>query len=220
MRAARGYECIVRDLGCVWFFLLAAMMMWGACARLRADCIAGFAFPDMANLFVSLCVVALYLACCWLILHRPSAVARTDGVLPSITALVGTYLPWSIMLFAADQDPSGQNLVSLAFLVIGSGGAIIVIFHLGKSFSIIPQARRLVRAGPYSVVRHPLYLAEEVALLGCLLRFFSPLSLALFLAHCVLQIARILFEENLLRHTFPDYAEYARSTSRLIPYVW
>ena len=49
----------------------------------------------------------------------------------------------------------------------------MVIAYLGKSFSIIPQARRLVREGPYSVVRHPLYLAEEVALLSCLLRFFS-----------------------------------------------
>jgi protein-S-isoprenylcysteine O-methyltransferase Ste14 len=105
-------------------------------------------------------------------------------------------------------------------MVIGTLGAVIVIFHLGKSFSVVPQARRLVRMGPYSVVRHPMYLAEEVALLGCLLRFFSPQTLALFLAHCALQIARILFEEKLLRRAFPDYREYARSTSRLIPYVW
>jgi protein-S-isoprenylcysteine O-methyltransferase Ste14 len=29
-----------------------------------------------------------------------------------------------------------------------------------------------------------------------------------------------LYEENLLRLTFPDYEGYAKSTSRLIPHVW
>ena len=50
---------------------------------------------------------------------------------------------------------------------------IVVIFHLGRSFSIVPQARTLVRTGPYKFVRNPLYLAEEVALLGTLLQFYS-----------------------------------------------
>jgi protein-S-isoprenylcysteine O-methyltransferase Ste14 len=65
-----------------------------------------------------------------------------------------------------------------------------------------------------------LYLAEEVALLGFLLRFYSPMTLALFLAHGALQIGRMLFEENLLRQSFTDYDDYARSTPRLIPFVW
>jgi Flp pilus assembly pilin Flp len=54
-----------------------------------------------------------------------------------------------------------------------------------------------------------LYLAEEVAILGTLLQYYSPLTLA----HCVLQIGRIFYEENLLRHCFADYADYAQSTS-------
>ena len=124
------------------------------------------------------------------------------------------------MLFAANPDPRGLNSLSLVFQVIGTAGAVVIICYLGKSFSIVPHARRLVRDGPYSVVRHPLYLAEEVAVLGCLLRFFCPAAVALFLAHCALQIARIIFEENLLRRSIPDYDDYARSTSRLIPYVW
>jgi protein-S-isoprenylcysteine O-methyltransferase Ste14 len=69
-------------------------------------------------------------------------------------------------------------------------------------------------------VRHPLYLAEELALLGCLLRLYSPITTALFAAHCALQVSRILFEERLLRGALPEYGEYARSTARLIPYVW
>jgi protein-S-isoprenylcysteine O-methyltransferase Ste14 len=58
---------------------------------------------------------------------------------------------------------------------------VVVIFHLGRSFSVVPQARGLVRGGPYSFVRHPLYLAEEIALLGILLQFYSLATLTLFL---------------------------------------
>jgi protein-S-isoprenylcysteine O-methyltransferase Ste14 len=88
---------------------------------------------------------------------------------------------------------------------------VVVICHLGRSFSIVPQARRLVREGPYAVVRHPLYLAEEVALLGTLLQFYSVTGLVLVLVHGVLQVRRILYEEDLLSRTFPDYEVYAKS---------
>jgi Isoprenylcysteine carboxyl methyltransferase (ICMT) family len=220
IRASDGYERVVRDLGCVWFLLLATVAAWVTCARLKTLRSADLTLPEIANFTSSLCVISIYVSLAWLILHRPSSVARTKGILPSVTALIGTYLPWSFILLSVDRDPRGLNALSLAFLVTGAAGTVVVIAYLGKSFSIIPQARRLVREGPYSVVRHPLYLAEEVALLSCLLRFFSPVTLALFLVHGALQIARIRFEENLLRSAFPDYEEYARSTSRLIPHVW
>ena len=97
---------------------------------------------------------------------------------------------------------------------------VFVVFHLGRSFSIVPQARTLVRTGPYKFVRNPLYLAEEVAMLGILLQFYSPATLAVFLLHGAVQVRRIFYEENLLRLTLPDYACYAASTSRLIPYIW
>ena len=77
-----------------------------------------------------------------------------------------------------------------------------------------------MRTGPYAVVRNPLYVVEEFAVLGILLQCLSPLTFVLFLVHGALQVRRILDEEELLRRTFPDYDDYARSTSRLIPYVW
>jgi protein-S-isoprenylcysteine O-methyltransferase Ste14 len=171
-------------------------------------------------LLSSLCLSLFYLALFWLVLHRPSPMARTDGILPSITAFAATYLPWTIVLLAPGAATVRQNVASSALLLSGGVSMVFVICHLGHNFSIVPQARRLVRAGPYAVVRHPLYLAEEVALLGVLVEFFSPLALAIFLTHGVLQIWRMLFEERLLRRTFPDFEDYARSTPRLIPYVW
>jgi protein-S-isoprenylcysteine O-methyltransferase Ste14 len=220
LRADGAYQVAVRDLGCAWFLLLAIVQAYRAFAHLRTTSIVNLTCPDWGNLLAGLCTMAIYLSFAWFILHRPRSVVRADGILPSLVAFAGTYLPWSLVLFAADLDPKGQALLPAAFLVTGSVAAVVTVFHLGRSFSIVPMAQRLVRGGPYAFVRHPLYLAEEVALLGCLLRFLSPLTLALFILHCALQVGRILFEEHLLRRVFPDYDDYARATSRLIPYVW
>ncbi len=192
IRTAEIYKGAVRHLGCIWFILLATTVTLGASIHLKTIGIAALTLLDCANALASLCLALLYLSFSRSIFYRSSPIVYTDRLLPSITAFAGTYLPWSFVLFASNQDFEGKNVLSVVFLLIGTVAAVVVTLYLGKSFSIVPQARHLVREGPYSFVRHPLYLAEEVALLGCLLRFFSPLTLAVFMAHCALQTARIL----------------------------
>jgi protein-S-isoprenylcysteine O-methyltransferase Ste14 len=88
---------------------------------------------------------------------------------------------------------------------------------LGRSFSIAPQARQLVVGGAYSIVRHPLYLCEEIAVLGAMLGRFSPMAVAIIAIHWAFQLRRIDYEEQILRETFPEYAQYAATVPRLIP---
>jgi len=219
LRAAKGYDSTVRVLGGSWFLFLA---LAGACkifVLAKASSITDFSPAGWPALLSSLCLFLFYLTLCWLIVQRPSPAARTDSIMPTLTAFVGTYFPWTIVLVAPGAASAGRDVLSAALLVIGAVLMVVVIFYLGRNFSIVPQARGLVRTGPYAVVRHPLYFVEAVALLGTLLQFFSPLTLALFLVHCALQVRRILYEEDLLRR-FLDFDDYARSTSRLIPYVW
>lgn len=220
LRAARGYDSAVRVLGGSWFLILALVGGLKVFAHAKAMSMTDFSPAGWPALLSSLCLFLFYLALCWLILHRPSPAARTISFLPSLTAFVGTYFPWTIVLFTSGAASAGQDIASAALLLIGMVLMVVVIFHLGRCFSIVPQARRLVRTGPYAVVRHPLYLAEAVALLGTLVQFYSPLTLGLFLAQSTLQVRRMFYEEDLLRRTFPDYDDYAKSTSRLIPYVW
>ena len=77
---------------------------------------------------------------------------------------------------------------------------------LGRSFSIMAEARRLVTHGPYSIVRHPLYLAEEVAVIAVGLLNFSALSMVVLAAHWALQLRRMHNEEKVLTAAFPEYA--------------
>jgi len=93
-----------------------------------------------------------------------------------------------------------------------------VLRWLGRAFSIMPEARRLVTHGPYRVVRHPLYICEEVAVIGVFIQVLSPLAVFIFIMHAVFQVRRMLNEETVLEGTFPEYADYARRTPRLIPF--
>jgi protein-S-isoprenylcysteine O-methyltransferase Ste14 len=220
LRAASSYEPTVRVLGVSWFLVLALAVALKAVTHVQIMRIDDFSPTGWPTLLANVCLFLFYLTLCWVFLHRRSPGARSDGVLPSVIAFAGTYLPWVIIVFRPVETSASQNVASAALLLIGTVSMVVVVLHLGRSFSIVPQARRLVRTGPYAVVRNPLYLVEEVALLGTLLQYYTPVTLLLFLAHGAVQVRRIIYEEHLLRDSFPDYAEYAKSTARLIPYVW
>jgi protein-S-isoprenylcysteine O-methyltransferase Ste14 len=104
--------------------------------------------------------------------------------------------------------------------LVGTVLAIISVWYLGKAFSLVPQGRKVVRNGPYRWIRHPLYAAEEIAVFGALLQFFSLITVIIFLVHIGVQICRIIYEERLLRQTFPEYNDYVATSWRLLPSVW
>ena len=107
--------------------------------------------------------------------------------------------------------------ISCSFVVVGMLSSFIVLRWLGKAFSIMAEARRLVTHGPYALVRHPLYVCEEIAVIGIFIQVVSPVALIVLIAHATFQVRRMLNEERVLQAAFPEYENYARRTPRLIP---
>jgi protein-S-isoprenylcysteine O-methyltransferase Ste14 len=143
------------------------------------------------------------------------------GVLPCAAALLGGFLLSALLLLRPREDlPMGALVFADLLVVTGNVFAIVVLLQLGRSFSILPESRRMVTRGPYAVVRHPLYLAEAVASVGVAINFLSPAAVMLVAAQFAAQIARIHYEEKILREHFPAYRIYARKTWRLIPGVY
>jgi protein-S-isoprenylcysteine O-methyltransferase Ste14 len=105
-------------------------------------------------------------------------------------------------------------------IITGGIATIYSLSCLGRSFSIMPQARRLVIDGPYRLVRHPLYAAELVGYLGVFIQYASWTSATLLIIQCCFQICRMFNEEAVLHATFPEYAAYTTRTARVIPGVW
>jgi protein-S-isoprenylcysteine O-methyltransferase Ste14 len=106
------------------------------------------------------------------------------------------------------------DLVSLA----GIAWTIWSLLWLGRSFAILPQARRLVTGGPYAVSRNPLYLGEMVGGWSVFLPTLSwPGALVLATTFALL-LVRVRAEERVLARSFGrEYAEYLRRVPRFLP---
>jgi len=150
-----------------------------------------------------------------LVRFKPKETA--EGSEPRVSALVGTFL--SLSLVALPMPDLGPVLRILAICLVLAGWllSIYVLAWLGRSFSIMAQARRLVTRGPYAVVRHPLYVSEEIAMIGMVLLCLSPLAILIAAVQWVSQLRRMTHEERVLREVFPEYSDYAALTPKIIP---
>ena len=160
----------------------------------------------------------LLLAAATILRARPRGKAR--GLEPRISALIGAFLVYAIPLFPRRELSLTAEMVSTLLVLFGSAAAIYTLLRLGRSFSMMSEARRLVTSGPYRFVRHPLYVAEELAIIGISMQFFS-LSTAFVLAvQIAFQLRRMHNEEAVLAESFPEYAAYRQRTARLLPGIY
>jgi protein-S-isoprenylcysteine O-methyltransferase Ste14 len=166
---------------------------------------------------LSTIVFMMLMAAAVIMRTRPSG--KASGLEPRISALVGTFLVYGITAFPRRDLPLSLEAVSTLLTMIGNAGAIVALSQLGRSFSIMAESRQLVTTGPYRIVRHPLYLAEEIAMVGVFLQFASPWTALLLLAQISFQLRRMHNEELVLTARFPEYTVYQRTTARLIPGV-
>jgi protein-S-isoprenylcysteine O-methyltransferase Ste14 len=102
----------------------------------------------------------------------------------------------------------GTGLVAVGLVLM-----FIARLQLGDSFSITPQARKLVTRGLYSVVRHPVYVTGIIALSGLCLYVEQPVFLAAVAVLAALQFGRSKAEEAVLEEKFgQEYRDYRSRT--------
>ena len=174
----------------------------------------GLRFIDLAGRFANLAFVVLVVG---MTIVRLKPIRNAEGFEPRFSALAGTFL--SMGMAALPQADIGVELGVTALILIAVGWVLsaCVLLWLGRAFSIMAQARRLVTAGPYAIVRHPLYLCEEVAVLGIVLTHLSIAAVLLLIVQWLFQLRRKTNEETVLRAAFPEYADYARRTPKVVP---
>ncbi len=153
-------------------------------------------------------------------LTRLPPVRKAAGIEPRVSALLGTFLLIALAALPRKELPPIAAALSCLFVAAGMLSSFVVLRWLGRAFSIMAEARRLITHGPYAYIRHPLYVCEELAVIGIFMQVVSPVALMILMAHGVFQVRRMLNEEQILKATFPEYENYARRTPRLIPFGW
>ncbi len=217
---AHSFALLNRTAASLWFFVLAVLFAKNLLDMLHTRVPEGAGFSAWAEVISRCCTLIFFVTLGWLMLVRPRAIARRDGVVPLVVSFAGTYAVWLVPFLPRGEISPTLQILSAAIALGGSLTIIVTVLHLGRSFSIVPQARKLVIGGPYRVVRHPLYVAEEIAIVGVLLQYAWYAALPFLAIHIALQIRRMIYEESLLRAVFPDYEVYAQRTARLIPCIW
>ena len=175
-----------------------------------------YALPSLSVL--SIFFSAIYLTCATIILLRlRRPVSRYKTAAPNLVSIMAAFATYLFVF-----TPKGNLLqvsVYFSYALIAGGSFLMLasLLVLRRAFSVTPQARLLVTTGPYSIVRHPMYIGGIAISLGLALLVDSPQAVGLFLLCGCLQIWRALYEEQLLEASFPEYAEYKKRVGRFTP---
>ena len=155
-----------------------------------------------------------------LFIIRLSPIKKAKGLQPRVLAIAGTFSMALVTFFPRANLSLTTTVIASLLSLVGTGLSLFALVHLGRSFSVMAEARRLVTSGPYRFMRHPLYVFEAVASLGILFQFFSFYTVLIYLGHCLLQLQRMKNEEAVLEGVFPEYQSYKLKTARAIPGIY
>jgi protein-S-isoprenylcysteine O-methyltransferase Ste14 len=177
-------------------------------------------FGNAVHIAMRLAMIAFMLLASAAVLLRTRPSGKASGLEPRISALAGSFMMYGMVLFPRHDLSLSGEIVSTVLTMVGSIGAVVALCQLGRSFSIMAESRQLVTTGPYRVVRHPLYAAEQIATVGVFMQFASIYTALLLAAHIAFQLRRMHNEELVLATRFPEYTAYSQTTARLIPGIY
>jgi protein-S-isoprenylcysteine O-methyltransferase Ste14 len=201
-----------------WMVLIATMQFAGFIRFTNEVATIDIGYAIHLAMRLSTIAFLLLIAAAVILRTRPSG--KASGLEPRISALAGTFLMYGIVLFPRHELSLPQEMISTLLALIGTVGAVAVLSQLGRSFSVMAETRQLVTTGPYRLVRHPLYLTEEIAILGLFIQFASVWTALLMVLQICFQLRRMHNEESVLAVSFPEYVVYSRNTARLIPGIY
>jgi protein-S-isoprenylcysteine O-methyltransferase Ste14 len=180
-------------------------------------------------------ILRVAIALCWIVWLIPFIRAPHQQKRESITVVgptrLGLFLEiLAIALVYAWRFPAGTlpGLGRVVAAIVLAGIALILAWtavpHLGRQFRLhagLYVDHELVRSGPYSVVRHPIYSSLLAMLLSTALLLTPWLGILVSLAVFILGTEiRIHSEDKLLASRFGEqFTEYKRNVRAYVPFL-
>ena len=126
------------------------------------------------------------------------------------------------ILFTGPIFPPQLPLLIIELLGIAYVIWAVISMKLGN-INVLPELKKkakLVKSGPYRLIRHPMYLATIIVFTVLLISKFSYFRLIAYIVICIDLVLKLNYEEKLLKQAFEGYEAYQKNTFRLIPYVY
>jgi len=199
----------------------------------------GFRFDSLFNMMLDsrLVIIAAWLAAVifWLVgtiktkatVRRQTLSSRLLEIAPLVLGIVLLRTDRTLFhLMAVRFVPAtaGWQMVGAGITVAGVAVAIWSRYFLGQNWSAtvtVKQEHELIRTGPYSVVRHPIYSGFLLAILGTAIYDGEYKGLLALVLVSVAWKIKSLHEEAFMQSEFgDDYTQYKREVKGLVPFVW
>jgi protein-S-isoprenylcysteine O-methyltransferase Ste14 len=188
-----------------------------------------------AWLYMAVLLVPMFFVVAYFLMKDPAFLERrlrtkekeaAQGLVVKASLVIGTVafiLPGLDHRFGWSDVPAWASLAADGIVLLG----YLLIFltfrensYAGRTITV-EKGQKVVSTGPYSVVRHPMYLGSMALYLATPIALGSLVSVPAFILFIPVLVLRILNEEQVLRRDLPGYAEYCgRTRHRLLPGVW
>ena len=121
--------------------------------------------------------------------------------------------------------PIWLAVLGLAAFIVGTGIVHNALRTNAFAVTVVrlqeERGQTVVREGPYSIVRHPLYAGLIPLMLGVAAWLGSAAAMIAVVVPTAILCVRIVLEERMLRARLPGYEEYTHEVRwRLLPGVW
>lgn len=157
-------------------------------------------------------------------LHEKEQEQQTIVLLGAAMFLTG------FLAIAIDLRLHGLNQVSPSMVLAADAGVFLgycMILWVFKENSYasrtieVMEGQKVITTGPYSIIRHPMYLGVLVMYLLTPVALGSWWAVPIFSLYIPLLVWRIYSEEKVLLRDLPGYYEYCQKRRyRLLPLIW
>jgi protein-S-isoprenylcysteine O-methyltransferase Ste14 len=215
--------------GLVFLVLVIGAVVFGAAGTL--SWVAGW-------VFVATFAGASLLITLWLAAKDPALLARRTQAGPTAEKdrtqrIIQSFASFAFLALLAvpgldhrfGWSPSAPAMSFVGDALVAAGFFVVFLVFRANTFTSatidVAEDQRVIDAGPYAVVRHPMYAGALVLLAGIPLALESIWGLVAVPPMVAVLVARLVAEERYLAAALPAYEAYrAKTRWRLVPGIF